>query len=240
MRYGIISDIHGNAEALGAVRLALASASVDRIVCLGDIVGYGPEPRRCAEIVQETADVVVVGNHDQAAVGELGTEFFNRYAKAATLWTREQVDAGTIEWIRSLPLVAGEGGMHFVHGALYAPDLFDYVQSTYDAFLSFEAMTGNLCFLGHSHVPIAFFDGKTISYRRNVSFRVEAGRRAIVNVGSVGQPRDGDPRACYAVYDSEAGTVQVLRVAYDIRRVARKIERAGLPAILGDRLVAGR
>ncbi|MBN1422444.1 MAG: metallophosphoesterase family protein [Planctomycetes bacterium] len=240
MLYGIMSDIHSNGEALVAVRRSLRDVGVDRIVCLGDVVGYGPEPMRCVEIVREMADVVVVGNHDLAAVGDLGTEFFNRYAKAASQWTRERLDEDTTAWVRSLPLVAAEGGLHFVHGALYAPEMFDYVQSSYDAFLTFEAMVGGLCFLGHSHVPVAFFDGDTISYRRNVSFRTESGKRVIVNVGSVGQPRDGDPRACYGIYDSEGGTVEVRRVAYDVRRVARKIERAGLPPILGNRLVAGR
>ena len=240
MRLAILSDIHGNYDALRAVLSMLDGQLIDTYACLGDIVGYGPQPSECIREIQKYDCIVIAGNHDYAVTESICMDNFNNLAKEAILWTRGKLSEEEIGFLTRLPLVESTYGAQLVHGTLYAPELFDYVKTSYDAYLSMQKMEGNLCFVGHSHVPIAFIQGDVVSYCLEQTIPVKPGRKVLINVGSVGQPRDKDPRACCAVYDSADQTVRLLRVRYNVDSVVAKIREAGLPAPLGERLRVGR
>jgi len=240
LRYAILSDIHGNYDALKAVLRALESQKIDAYACLGDIVGYGPQPAECLHEIQKYASVVVAGNHDLAACDKLNICSFNVLAREAILWTRSRLAEADLQYLGNLPLQERIDLCQLVHGSLYAPELFDYVQSAYDASLSMARMDTPVCFVGHSHVPITFLEQETIGYSLETVIPVLHDQKAIVNVGSVGQPRDKDPRACYAVYDTEEQQVTICRTPYDIDSVVGKMREAGLPSSLSERLRVGR
>lgn len=240
MRYAIISDIHGNREALDTVLGEIAQQSCDEIVCLGDIVGYGAEPGYCVDKIREICKIVVAGNHDYAALGKINIDYFNPHARQATLWTRNQLSEDQKQYLADLPLSVILDTCTVVHGSLDSPELFDYIQTSYDAYLTMEKLTNRICFIGHSHVPITFLMDEVITYTLDPKIDLSRYQKAIVNVGSVGQPRDNNPDACYAIYDEEALTVEVIRVSYDFERSAAKILEAGLPDFLAERLTVGR
>ena len=240
MLIGIISDVHGNREALDTVLAALEGAACDKVVCLGDIVGYGAEPGYCVDRVREVSDWVVAGNHDYAALGKINIEYFNAHARQATLWTREQLSEDHKQYLNDLPLVEVEEGVTFVHGSLDSPELFDYVQTSYDAFLTMEKMTTKVCFIGHSHVPITFLLNEVITYTLDSEIALEEAQKAIVNVGSVGQPRDNNPHASFCTYDTESHVARIHRMEYDVEKSAASILAAGLPEFLAERLRVGR
>lgn len=240
MRYAIISDIHGNREALDTVLAEIDSRSCDEMICLGDIVGYGAEPGYCVEKVRELCKIVVAGNHDYAALGKINIDYFNPHARQATLWTRNQLAEDQKQYLADLPLSVVLESCTVVHGSLDSPELFDYIQTSYDAYLTMEKLTNRVCFIGHSHVPITFLMDEVITYTLDTQIDLTSFQKAIVNVGSVGQPRDNNPLACYAIYDDTALTVEVIRVPYDIERSAAKILEAGLPDFLAERLIVGR
>jgi diadenosine tetraphosphatase ApaH/serine/threonine PP2A family protein phosphatase len=240
VRYAVLSDIHGNLEALRAV-LADAVGRADDVLCLGDVVGYGADPGPCVDLVGERARAVVAGNHEHAVIGRMDLAWFNRYARAAAEWTRERLDADCAAYLDGLPLVATVGDATLVHASPRQPQEWDYLVTEDDGLAAFAAFDTRLCFVGHSHVPAVWSLGSSgPDYARgDVSVTLDAGRRYIVNVGSVGQPRDRDPRAAYAVWDVDARQITVRRVPYDIRAARAKIEDAGLPRFLADRLAAG-
>lgn len=240
MIYGVISDIHGNREALDAVLDRLSEIGVDEIFCLGDIVGYGAEPSYCVDKVRETCSAVVAGNHDYAALEKINIDYFNAHAQQATLWTRDQLDAERKEYLENLPLVAQLEDCTLVHGSLDSPELFDYIQTSYDAFLTMEQLQNKVCFIGHSHVPIVFLLREVITYTLDNPVDLTDYTKAIVNVGSVGQPRDNNPDACFATYDTESSKAELHRLSYDIETAAAKIIEAGLPDFLAERLKLGR
>lgn len=255
MKYALVSDIHANLEAFTAVleviekELDLKNSDPekrDQIVCLGDIVGYGANPRECIKLVQDYNMKTIAGNHDFACIGKTNINYFNSYAKEATLWTRRVVSEDDKEFLNALPLVqfhgepGVEGSFTVVHGTLYSPELFDYIQTTYDAYLSLQLLESQICFLGHSHVPITFFQNDLISYTLNPKIDIKPDCKALVNIGSVGQPRDDNPRASFAIYDSTAKVVEIRRVEYDIEGAMKKILDAGLPPPLAERLKYGR
>jgi diadenosine tetraphosphatase ApaH/serine/threonine PP2A family protein phosphatase len=241
LRYGILGDIHSNLSALDAVVDALTAARVERWLCLGDVVGYGAQPKECLDKIRAISPSLIAGNHDWAVSGRLSLEFFNPAAAAAIQWTKKALPRADREWLGTLPLVLIEGEITLAHSTVHDPEVFDYLQTPYDAHLSFRAMTTSTAFVGHSHVPITFFDGNPILY--SVEERIdldERGSRTISNVGSVGQPRDEDPRAAYGVYDDETRILEVHRVAYDVEATVARIRDAGLPPLLGERLRLGR
>jgi len=240
LRYAILADIHANQEALEAVLESIEGAGVDQYLCLGDIVGYGARPKECLEIIQRISSHTVAGNHDFAALGRIEIDNFNSYAKEATLWTRQNLSEEDLNYLRSLPLVEHVDGFSLVHGTLYSPELFDYIQTSYDAYLSMCQMPADICFLGHSHIPVTFIRRRFITYSLEPEVDIEPGTKVLVNVGSVGQPRDNNPQAAYAIYDSEARKVWIRRVSYDVDAAAATIRDAGLPDILGERLKYGR
>lgn len=243
MRYAFLGDIHGNTEALEAVLAGIASESIDKIVCLGDVVGYGAEPTRCVELIRELKCDVIAGNHDWAAVGKVSIDCFNAYAKAAALWTREQLPQEHKDWILGLPLVLTYPDCAVAHGTFHQPEAFNYIQTVFDAQQSFEALKkigARLGFLGHSHVPVGFFDTDPITYTLDGDIPLDEDLAIMVNAGSVGQPRDENNKASFAILDTTAKVVSIRRVEYDIDAAANKIRRAGLPEILAARLYQGK
>ena len=241
MRYAILSDVHGNLEALRAV-LADAEQQADDVLCLGDMVGYGADPVACVDLLGTRARHVVAGNHEYGVTGRLPLSWFNPFARAAAEWTREQLDPGCASYLAALPLAAEVDDATLVHASPRQPEEWEYLVDAEDGLTAFAAFTTRLCFVGHSHVPAVWSLGSSgPDYARGaVDMRLEAGRRYIVNVGSVGQPRDRDPRASYAVWDVDDRRVHVRRVPYDTAAARAKIASAGLPRFLGERLSAGR
>lgn len=239
MRYGVFGDIHSNLDALTQVIDGMERAGARRFLCLGDLVGYGADARACMALTRELDPIIVGGNHDWAVAGKLGLEYFNTQAQAAILWTRRELSGEEIAWLGGLPLTRVEGDITLAHGTVHEPQQFDYMQTPYDAYLSFEEMGTRTAFVGHSHIPVTFFEGTPITY--SVESRIEFGDRVcIANPGSVGQPRDEDPRAAFAIFDSDARVLELYRAEYDIGATIGRILRAGLPPLLGERLRVGR
>jgi diadenosine tetraphosphatase ApaH/serine/threonine PP2A family protein phosphatase len=240
VRYAIVSDIHGNLEALQAV-LADASGRTDAALCLGDLIGYGADPVACLELLASRATALVAGNHEYAVAGLLDLAWFNRYARAAAEWTRGQLDADHRAYLASLPLTAEIEDATLVHASPARPAEWEYLMSAQDGYDAFGAFATRLCFVGHSHLPGVWSLGSSGPHHQRgaVDVTLEAGRRYIVNVGSVGQPRDRDPRASYAVWDVPSRRITIRRVRYDIAATRAKIREAGLPEYLGERLRAG-
>ena len=242
MRALIVSDIHSNLEALTAViDDANGSGGFDEVWALGDLVGYGPDPVAVIELLRRHDAQCVAGNHDLTASGKMGVEQFNGYAAEAARWTTGQLGRKDVEYLRGLPLRLEMHGFTAVHGSPRDP-VWEYVVNSAAALAAFEDIETRLCLVGHSHVPfVCRLEGGA------PAFRLATGRpedlsdgRAIVNPGSVGQPRDGDPRASYAVYDSDTGTVTHRRVEYNIAATQRKMHERGLPDYLAERLSYGR
>ena len=252
MKRAIISDIHGNFEALTAVMGRIGDINLDEIICLGDIIGYGPDPVKCLDTVIEHCQMTILGNHDQAAIFD--PEGFNPVAMKAIFWTRDQLekDSGDLvqmdrrwDFLGDLPRRHDEGEFLFVHGSprdatneyvfpetIYEKDLLKLLMSRFE----------KLCFQGHTHIPGVFTEsGSFIApEERDHFFRLD-GEKCMVNVGSVGQPRDGNPRSCFVVLDTEEKTVEYHRVEYDAEKTRQKIYEIGeLDNMLGDRLITGR
>ncbi len=243
MKYGVLGDIHGNLSALEEVLRCMDREGVGRLLSVGDVVGYGAAPRECIQILRERQVVVVLGNHDAACVDRLDASTFNNYARAAVHWTKGVLTREDRSWIEKLPMTVHLEHCSVAHGTLHRPELYDYIQSTTDADPSLDEMPLPVCFVGHSHVPVALLrmrdDPTRTFYTKDPVVDTDDAHRALINVGSVGQPRDEDPRAAYAVFDTEAGSVHIHRVTYDIPREMRRIRDAGLPEMLAARLEWG-
>jgi diadenosine tetraphosphatase ApaH/serine/threonine PP2A family protein phosphatase len=240
-----VSDIHGNLEALTAVLADAADAGASALVCLGDIVGYGADPVACVERVASRAAAVVAGNHEHGAGGLLDLSWFNDNAARAAKWTGGALDADHQRYLAALPLRAELDGATIVHASPRTPHEWDYLIAPEDGFDVFGDFDTRLCFVGHSHLPAVWSigsSGRAFSELRGDAARVrlDHGRRYIVNVGSVGQPRDRDCRAAYALWDLDHPSIAIRRVAYDVTEAARKILSARLPRMLADRLARGR
>jgi diadenosine tetraphosphatase ApaH/serine/threonine PP2A family protein phosphatase len=241
MRYAILSDIHSNREALTAVLEACATLGPDAYVCAGDLVGYGPDPSGVIADVRERDMLTVRGNHDQAALDPDEDRYFNSWAREAIGWTRERLTEEERAYLEELPFDAAAGGALVVHASPSAPRAWHYILSAAEAGPEFRSFDEPVCFIGHSHVPMAIVrTAAGLSEIPHDEVAVEEGARYIINVGSVGQPRDGDPRAAFGLYDSEERRYRLIRVEYDAEVVSRKIIGAGLPPFLGERLLAGR
>ncbi len=240
MRYGIFGDIHGNFDAFEAVLARMDEEGVEEHICLGDIVGYGAQPRECVARIQELGCMCLAGNHDHAAIGKLDIDFFNLYAREAAVWTRAALEPDEREFLSKLGFIEHLPDFAVVHGSLHGPEMFNYISTIFDADLSFEALDKPILFYGHTHIPLTFFDTKPMTYTMDAEIPVGDGTRTLVNVGSVGQPRDEDPRACMAIYDDEIGVVKICRVEYDVEKAAQRIVDAGLPEALAVRLQLGK
>lgn len=237
----IISDVHGNLEALLAVKKKIEEIAPDEVMFLGDAVGYGAAPNECIEALRDLTGIMIAGNHDFGAVNLTDTRLFNPIAREAIDWTSEALTAANRDFLKNLPLSHVEGAdMRAVHATPFEPESWHYILSPNHALAEFEHFEETLCFIGHSHQPVIFElkDSETIVTRTD-AMRIERGRRYIVNVGSVGQPRDHDPRACLCLCNLESGDLHIERVEYDIDAAKKRILDAGLPPVLANRLSWG-
>ncbi len=240
MRCAILGDIHGNLPALEAVLDAVKGEGIEAVLCVGDVVGYAADPKECIQIVRERAPFVVAGNHDCGAVGRMDLTYFNSDASDAIEWTREQLSEEERDYLAELPLTIQLEDVCLVHSSPHCPGEFSYIQTLYDASVAFGELDRGLAFIGHSHVPVIFVNSDPVDYLVAEEFDVPPGKKVIVNVGSVGQPRDLDPRASYVVLDTEQRKLFMRRVEYDIEAAAERIAAAGLPATNAQRLFWGR
>lgn len=241
MRYAIISDIHANLEALQAVLARIKELSIDQTVCLGDVVGYNANPNECADIIRESGMPTICGNHDAVACGIEEPWGFNPVALQAALWTREHLSPTNLEWLRKLP-----DNMQFPHflAAHGSPTDRDcYLFTWEDVLPHLQYVTDQnyrLCFFGHTHSPGIFSADGMYSVDDNGKFQLGDGKAFFINPGSVGQPRDGDARAAFGLFDSEKNEYELVRVDYDVNAAAHRIRQAGLPPFLAERLTMGR
>ncbi len=243
MRYAVLSDIHGNLEALTAVLHRVSAMEVDRLLCLGDTAGYGADPNECIDIVRSERMISVLGNHDSAACGLTEPDGFNPWARQAVLWTRQQLTPENRDYLRGMPRETVVDGLFLCHGAIHDTDRYLlYLDDVQETFAAMEELPGSprRCFHGHTHVKTAFSaSGRMLVREFSDDLRLHRDRRYLVNPGAVGQPRDGDPRAAFVVYDVADERMTFHRVEYDIRSCQDKIIRAGLPARLAERLTLG-
>ena len=240
MRYAIFGDIHANLEAFSAVMEDSQAGGCTHYVCLGDIVGYNANPCECLEQVRAMGCPVVKGNHDEEATQDRTLDELNPLAESALLWTRQQLSDDQKQWLREQKLVRQVRDFTIVHATLDSPGSWAYVSNRFDAMASFSYQFTQLCFYGHTHTPRIYEKDDTVRCLRDTETTLRRGVKYFINAGSVGQPRDGDWRASYAVYDVEKQTVSIRRVEYDLRTAQKKIHEAGLPTVLADRLALGR
>jgi predicted phosphodiesterase len=240
MRIALFGDIHANLEALEAVLADAAAQGVTDYVCMGDVVGYNADPGPCLERVKELGCPTVKGNHDEDASGNHSLDAMNPIAAAALQWTREQLTDDQRLWLRRLRMVRQIADFTVVHSTLDQPANWNYVTNRFDAMANFSYQFTQICFNGHTHVPRVYVKGDKVVEAAADSVVIEDGSKYFINVGSVGQPRDGDWRAAYAIYDVEHKIVSVRRVEYDIATTQKKILAAGLPEMLAERIAEGR
>lgn len=246
MNYGLIGDIHSNLEALNEV-LKQIKKEADKYICVGDVVGYGANPNECIEIVQELNCLTVVGNHDYAVVNLKAIDLFNIFAKEAILWTRKKILKKNKDILKKLKLIEINSPFTVVHATPYFPEQWYYLVNMEDAVKSFKYFNSQICLIGHSHLPfIVILDTEKesidyIDYKEKIQkLKIEKKKRYLVNVGSVGQPRDGNPQACYFIYNMDTQEIEIKRCSYDIVTTQKKIIKAGLPQILAERLSKGQ
>src|SRR5579863_7430071 len=236
MKLGIISDIHSNLEALETVLKKLEREKVEEIVCLGDIVGYGANPNECCELIRKHCSVVILGNHDEWAVRPPDRGFVNRNVWESILWTAKNIEEKHREYFATLPLIVHRDNLIFTHSTPLNPQHWDYITDRVSASKYFQYVEGKLCFVGHSHLP-GIYMCNCDKQEGELSALPEG---SIINVGSVGQPRDGNAASCFCVYDSNATPqVRIMRLPYDVPQAASKIFQAGIPPFFASRLSKG-
>ena len=233
MRLAILSDIHSNLEALTAVFADIDSRGADRIMCLGDVVGYGADPSDCLALLRNRSVGILMGNHEEAVFAQEKRREFSRAAAIASAWTAEKMSPAELRELRSFPYRVSYNDILFVHATPRNPERWDYLFSRLEARTQGNAFTERICFIGHSHQAAIFpLDPGVDAYNPDSRF--------IINPGSVGQPRDGDWRASYGLLDTVASTYDNLRIEYDVKAAMRKILDAGLPRRLAERLLDGQ
>ena len=252
MRYAVLSDIHGNLEALTAVLAACRAERIDRYLCLGDSIGYGADPSACLACLQEQRAVTVAGNHEAGCSGKLELGWFHRAARAALEWTRDQLSFTELDLLRRLPLIEIVEPFTLVHASLRQPQRFEYLVDLASMIETLQACETLFCLAGHTHLPgVVEYDRAQRRVLRvltsptdlaaEIAYLDEAkDRRYLVNPGSIGQPRDADCRASFAMIDTAERRLSFHRVSYDIAAAQRKIRQANLPGFLADRLAIGR
>lgn len=240
MRTAIFGDIHANLEALEAVLEDARNQHVTDFVCMGDVVGYNADPVACLEKIRDMGCPTVKGNHDQDAADDHSLDTMNPVAATALQWTRDQLAEEDRLWLKRLRMVRQVSDYTIVHSTLDQPLHWNYVTNRFDAMSNFSYQFTQLCFHGHTHVPRVYVKSDKVREIAAESVALEGNAKYFINVGSVGQPRDGDPRACYAIYDPESKLVVFRRVDYDRPLTQKKIREAGLPEMLAERLAEGR
>lgn len=238
MIIAIISDIHGNLESLKAVIDDIATQNVDKIVCLGDIVGYCSNPEDCINLIKEKSNIVIIGNHDYAVQDITLGEKFNHHAKVALNWTIANLSNSSMEYLRDLPYMVIEESVCFVHASPKEPDTWRYITNMDEAVSAFDYFDSQVCFVGHTHFPVIVTNQGELLEKSVIKFQKNI--RYLINVGSVGQPRDGNNRSCYGIFDSKIKRFEMRRVKYNIALTQKKMRKAKLPDYLIERLSAGR
>ncbi|HQO57959.1 MAG TPA: metallophosphoesterase family protein [Candidatus Omnitrophota bacterium] len=240
MRYGLISDVHGNWEALQAVLRALEKEAVDQILCAGDIVGYGADPQECLVFFRTQSIPCVAGNHDWGVCGLLDLARFNPWAQTAILWTRQQLKQPELDFLKALPLSFQNDMMSVTHGTFDDPSRFKYLSDSTEARHAFPYLERKLGVVGHTHIPGFYVQqGENIRMSRGPVLHVGSEEKVIINVGSVGQPRDRDDRAAYGIYDSDEQYLEIKREPYDVESAQHRMRERGLPAFLSERIAGG-
>jgi len=246
MRLALLSDIHSNLEALEAVLEDARTRGVHRYTCLGDIVGYGANPNECIELIRSLPKIhFILGNHDAAATWISSPYIMNKAAADAILWTMAQLTEEHVHFLKHLRPTFGMGDLLFAHANPYNPMAWRYVNSRKYAVRSFNSNKAKLVFIGHTHLPEVitkrgWFGIRFEPFSDTYTLSIDHACRMIVNCGSIGQPRDKNPAACYLIYDTRRETIDFVRVPYNHERAARKIHDAGLPGIMARRLAKGR
>jgi diadenosine tetraphosphatase ApaH/serine/threonine PP2A family protein phosphatase len=242
VKRAFISDVHGNLPALQATLSDIESQGIDYIAFLGDAVGYGPRPNECVALLAEAAAVSLMGNHDYAAIGSLSIDAFNGFAREAMLLTRATLTDETLATIAGYSQVHVDPPYHLVHSSPDEPLAWHYVISLHDAMEQFDHFQTPLCLVGHSHKPLLIVrrPSGSFSEREDMQLSMAADHRYLINVGSVGQPRDGNPDACYLVVDEEEQTVELRRVSYPVGDTQAAMEQLNMPAFLIERLAVGK
>lgn len=232
MRYAIVSDIHANLFAWNAVLTDIATHRIDRLICLGDLIGYGPHPAEVLQSIHRHVDVIAMGNHDAAVCGKIDPARFNAHAREMVIWTRKALGAQALDFLGTLPLVLTGDGFRCTHGDFAKPAAFRYVIEPEDALPSWASASEPLLFVGHSHFPLIHVIGHsgTPHIVTAEDFVIETEKRYLINVGSVGHPRDGDCRACYCIYDTNLQTIIWRRVPFDLDAYRSALEQSGLSA----------
>jgi predicted phosphodiesterase len=243
MKLGVLGDIHSNLSALQTAIRLLEGRGVNHFVSVGDVVGYGAAPAECIELLRDLGAVVVKGNHDAACVEEVDDRCFNQAAREAVRWTRSVLDEDELDWLRGLPMTHEGDGFQVAHGTPFRPEEYNYFLNLGDAPPSLDCMTRPVAFVGHSHIPVSVLRlaecPKRLAYSPDLLVDLRGAQQALVNVGSVGQPRDEDPRLAAGFYDTETRQLEILRAEYDVERESARIRMAGLPSMLADRLHLG-
>jgi predicted phosphodiesterase len=232
MKYAIISDIHSNLEALTKALEIIDHRSVDEIICLGDIVGYGANPNECIALISQRCSAVIKGNHDEALLNQSITMHFTEDARSAIVWTRKQISEEYISYLRTLTLSIRKENLLFVHATPCYPEQWKYILEANTAVNALQCFSESLCFIGHTHAPAIF---STVGQVRSVT----KGERYLVNVGSVGQPRDRIPDLSFGIFDTETWSYENIRSQYDVKTAVHKILNSDLPPRLGYRLLMG-
>jgi predicted phosphodiesterase len=240
MKYAIIADIHGNLDAFQVVLEDIRAQNATHIVCLGDVVGYNAQPKECLKIVRDLNIPCVKGNHDEYCSSNDHLEGFNPHAAEAVHWTRDQLDADDKKWLSDLKYTRMAANFTMVHATLDAPERWQYVFDKLAAAANFPYQLTQMCFFGHTHVPVAFMRDTVVRGGTYSKFKVDPSKKYFINVGAVGQPRDNNPKAAYVIYDMDAQTIELRRLDYDIEAAQKKIRDAGLPERLAERLAYGR
>jgi predicted phosphodiesterase len=240
MKYAIIADIHANLEALTVVLEDSRNENCTHYACVGDVVGYNANPKECLDIIRDMGMPCVKGNHDEYCSVESELEGFNPHAAEAVNWTRQQLTDEDRQWLRDLKYIKLVGSFSMVHATLDGPQRWGYVFDKLAAAASFTYQNTSVCFFGHTHVPVAFIRDNIVRGGTYSKFKVETGRKYFVNVGSVGQSRDGVAKATYVIYDLDEGSIELRRLDYDIPAAQAKIRAAGLPERLAERLAYGK
>jgi len=240
MKFAIIADIHANLEAFEVVLEDIKNQNCTHVACLGDVVGYNANPKECLDIVRAMNIPCVKGNHDEYCSSEEHLEGFNPAAAEAVNWTRKQLTDEDRLWLRELRYTRMVTSFTIVHATLDGPQRWGYVFDKLAAAASFTYQNTAVCFFGHTHVPVAFMRDSMVRGGTYSKFKAEPGKKYFVNVGAVGQPRDGNPKAAYVVYDVFDSTIELRRLDYDIPKAQAKIRAAGLPERLAERLDYGK
>jgi predicted phosphodiesterase len=243
MRFAFISDIHANLEALEAVLTDINKKGADEIICLGDVVGYGANPNECTETVAKCCKSVLLGNHDAVATDLLTTQHFNVHAKIAIEWTTQALTSENRSFLAALPISKTTDLLTMAHSTPYEPGMWYYITSLEEAAFNFQFFGTKICLVGHTHIPmIIVLDGEEIYVHpeKQVSYTEREDRRLLINIGSVGQPRDRNPDSSYGILDTEEKVFALHRIPYDISKAQAKMKKIKMPDFLVNRLAEGR